>query len=154
MTGMYNGLSLADPGGDLFMYTDAGAKDAGLAGAVISLAKSKDIKIYPILFGSCSPLTPGFLQAAAETGGQVFFLFGGEAGTVTELAVPGGPQQRGTDPVGGRYLQQRQELHGAGRHQPDAAHGVGERHAGRGAAGGHADARMAWSSRRPTPPST
>lgn len=86
MTGMYNGLSLADPGGDLFMYTDATAKDAGLAGAVISLAKSKDIKIYPILFGSCSPLTPGFLQAAAETGGQVFFLFGGEAATVTELA--------------------------------------------------------------------
>jgi len=86
MTGMYNGLSLADPGGDLFMYTDAGAKDAALAGAVISLAKSKDIKIYPMLFGSCSPLTPGFLQAAAETGGQVFFLFGGEAGAVTQLA--------------------------------------------------------------------
>lgn len=86
MTGMYNGLSLADPGGDLFMYTDATAKDAGLAGAVISLAKSKDIKIYPVLFGSCSPLTPGFLQAAAETGGQVFFLFGGEASTVTQLA--------------------------------------------------------------------
>ncbi|MFS2138456.1 hypothetical protein [Duganella sp. Dugasp56] len=86
MTGMYNGLSLADPGGDLFMYTDATAKDAGLAGAVISLAKSKDIKIYPMLFGSCSPLTPGYLQAAAETGGQVFFLFGSEAGTVTQLA--------------------------------------------------------------------
>jgi len=86
MTGMYNGLSLADPGGDLFMYTDAAAKDAGLAGAVIGLAKSKDIKIYPVLFGSCSPLTPGFLQAAAETGGQVFFLSGGEAGAVTQLA--------------------------------------------------------------------
>jgi hypothetical protein len=86
MTGMYNGLSLADPGGDLFMYTDATAKDAGLAGAVISLAKSKDIKIYPMLFGSCSPLTPGYLQAAAETGGQVFFLFGSEAGAVTQLA--------------------------------------------------------------------
>jgi hypothetical protein len=86
MTGMYNGLSLADPGGDLFMYTDATAKDASLAGAVISLAKSKHIKIYPMLFGSCSPLTPGFLQAAAETGGQVFFLFGSEAGAVTQLA--------------------------------------------------------------------
>jgi len=85
MTGIYNGLSLADPGGDLFMYTDATAKDAGLAGAVISLAKSKDIKIYPMLFGSCSPLTPGYLQAAAETGGQVFFLSGSEAGTVTQL---------------------------------------------------------------------
>ncbi|MYM35224.1 hypothetical protein GTP38_12870 [Duganella sp. FT94W] len=86
MTGMYNGLSLADPGGDLFMYTDAAAKDAGLAGAVISLAKSKAIKIYPMLFGSCSPLTPGFLQAAAETGGQVFYLNGSEAGAVTQLA--------------------------------------------------------------------
>ncbi|MET3130663.1 hypothetical protein AAKU55_000921 [Oxalobacteraceae bacterium GrIS 1.11] len=86
MTGMYNGLSLADPGGDLFMYTDATAKDAGLAGAVIGLAKAKDIKIYPLLFGSCSPLTPGFLQAATETGGQVFFLFRSEAGAATQLA--------------------------------------------------------------------
>nr|WP_315256779.1 hypothetical protein [uncultured Duganella sp.] len=86
MNGMYNGLSLADPGGDLFMYTDATAKDASLSGAVISLAKSKDIKIYPMLFGSCSPITPGFLQAAVETGGQVFFLFGSEAGAVTQLA--------------------------------------------------------------------
>ena len=86
MTGIYHGLSLADPGGDLFMYTDAAAKDAALAGAVIGLAKSKDIKIYPVLFGSCSPITPGFLQAASETGGQVFFLFGGEAGAVTQLA--------------------------------------------------------------------
>ncbi|WP_229218146.1 hypothetical protein [Rugamonas apoptosis] len=50
------------------------------------LAKSKDIKIYPVLFGSCSPITPGFLQAASETGGQVFFLFGEEAGAVTQLA--------------------------------------------------------------------
>lgn len=86
MTGIYNGLSLAEPGGDLFMYTDAAAKDASLAGAVISLAKSKDIKIYPVLFGSCSPITPGFLQAASETGGQVFFLYSSEAAAVTQLA--------------------------------------------------------------------
>lgn len=85
-SGIYNGLSLSNPSGSLFMYTDASAKDAGLAGAVIGLAKSKEIKLYAILFGSCSPLEPGYLQAATETGGQAFLLTGGEAGSVTQLA--------------------------------------------------------------------
>ncbi|CDG82999.1 VCBS domain-containing protein [Janthinobacterium agaricidamnosum] len=86
MTGMYNGLSLSNPGGNLFMYTDASSKDAGLFGAVLGLAKAKSIRLYMILFGSCSPLDPVYLQLANETGGQVFFLSGGEAGQVTQLA--------------------------------------------------------------------
>lgn len=86
MTGMYNGLSLSNPSGSLFMYTDASAKDAGLAGAVIGLAKSKEIKVFAILFGSCSPIEPGYLQLATETGGQAISLFSSEAESVTTLA--------------------------------------------------------------------
>lgn len=85
-TGMYNGLALSNPSGSLFMYTDASAKDAVLAGAVIGLAKAKEIKLYLILFGSCSPLEPGYLQAATETGGQAFMLTRDEAESVTTLA--------------------------------------------------------------------
>jgi von Willebrand factor A domain-containing protein 7 len=86
MTGMYNGLSLSNPSGSLFMYTDASAKDAGLAGAVIGLAKAKEIKVFAILFGSCSPIEPGYLQLATETGGQAISLFSSEAESVTTLA--------------------------------------------------------------------
>ncbi len=86
MTGMYNGLSLSNPSGSLFMYTDASAKDAGLAGAVIGLAKAREIKIFPMLFGSCSPIEPGYLQLATETGGQAMLLFPSEAASVTALA--------------------------------------------------------------------
>jgi von Willebrand factor A domain-containing protein 7 len=57
-SGMLQAVSSANEGGSLFMFTDASSKDGGLAGAVSSLATSKDIKVFPITFGSCSPLDP------------------------------------------------------------------------------------------------
>ena len=45
-----------------------------LAGSVSALAQSKRIRVYFMLFGSCSPIDPGYIQIANETGGQVFFL--------------------------------------------------------------------------------
>src|ERR1035441_2251002 len=86
MTGILQGLAAADDGGDLFMFTDASAKDSDLAGAASSLATSKDIQIYPMLFGSCSPIDPGFIRIAKESGGQLFFLARSEAGNITKLA--------------------------------------------------------------------
>jgi hypothetical protein len=85
-TGMLRGLAASDEGGDLFMFTDASSKDSGLAGNVTSLATSKDIRIYPILFGSCSPIDPSYIRVADESGGQVFFLNISEAGNITKLA--------------------------------------------------------------------
>lgn len=85
-TGMLQALAAADDGGDLFMFTDASSKDSGLAGAVSSLATSKDIKIYPILFGSCSPIDPSYIRVANDSGGQLFFLSPSEAGNITKLA--------------------------------------------------------------------
>jgi len=84
--GMLEGLAATDEGGDLFMFTDASSKDSLLAGAVSSLAAQKDIRIYPILFGSCSPIDRSYIREANESGGQLFFLLSSEAGSITELA--------------------------------------------------------------------
>lgn len=86
MTGMLQGLAETEEGGSLFMFTDATAKDSSLAGNVSSLATSKDIKVFPILFGSCSPIDPGYIRVANESGGQLFFLDRSEAGNITKLA--------------------------------------------------------------------
>jgi von Willebrand factor A domain-containing protein 7 len=86
MTGMLQGLSASDKGGDLFMFTDASSKDGSLAGNVSSLATSKDIRIYPFLFGSCSPIDPAYIRIANDSGGQLFFLSSSEAGNITKLA--------------------------------------------------------------------
>jgi hypothetical protein len=86
MSGVYDALSVADEGGQLFLWTDASAKDAAFIGAVSGLATRKDIKVFPALFGSCSPIDPAYLQLATSTGGQVFFLDRGEAFKATALA--------------------------------------------------------------------
>jgi hypothetical protein len=86
MNGMLQALSASDKGGDLFVFTDAGSKDGGLAGAVASLAASREIKIFPMTFGSCSPLDPVYIRIAEESGGQVFELLFSEAGRITQLA--------------------------------------------------------------------
>jgi hypothetical protein len=115
MTGMLQAIGAMDEGSDLFTFTDASAKDAGLADSVSSLAESKDIRIYPILFGNCGDgfagsstrtgqqpaphaatphaATPAafvpnraYEQVASATGGQVFALSTADAGTITQLA--------------------------------------------------------------------
>ena len=99
MTGALQALGAVDKGADLFTFTDADAKDAGLAGNVSSLAQSKDAKIYPLLFGSCGgfgfaaaiaadplPFDPAYARIANDTGGQYFFLDFFEAGEITRVA--------------------------------------------------------------------
>lgn len=85
MSGILQGISASDKGGDLFMFTDASSKDSGLAGTVSSLAISKDIKVYPIIFGSCSPIDPAYIRIANDSGGQLFFLSRSEASNITNL---------------------------------------------------------------------
>lgn len=74
MAGMLVALGQVDPGGQLFVFTDASAKDSDQSSNVSALAQSKRTQVYFILFGSCSPIDPGYIQIANETGGQVFFL--------------------------------------------------------------------------------
>ena len=85
--GMLEALAASDEGGELFMFTDANSKDSALAGTVCGLATSKDTKIYPILFGTCSSsIDPSYSREANDSGGQLFSLSSSEAGTITELA--------------------------------------------------------------------
>ena len=86
MTGMLRAVAASEERGTVFMFTDASSKDAGLAGAVASLAAQKKIKVFPMTFGSCSPIDPGYFRIAEESGGQLFELFRSEAGKVTQLA--------------------------------------------------------------------
>lgn len=86
MTGAFRALSASDDGGELYLFTDASAKDAGLASSVLSLAASKKSKLFFSLFGSCSPYDPAYFFLANNTGGQVFILDRSEAGQVAEFA--------------------------------------------------------------------
>ncbi len=86
MAGTYAAVDLSDDGGDVFVFTDASAKDAALFPSVMSLASSKKVKVFFSLFGSCSPYDPAYFQIANASGGQVFVLDRGEAGTVTRLS--------------------------------------------------------------------
>lgn len=86
MGGAFQALSASDDGGELYLFTDASAKDAGLAGSVLSLATRKKSKLFFSLFGSCSPYDPAYFFLANNTGGQVFILGQSEAGRVAEFA--------------------------------------------------------------------
>jgi hypothetical protein len=87
MTGMLQAMnSMEDEGGELLMFTDASSKDGSLVGAVEGIALSRSISISPMAFGSCSPIDPGYIRLANNTGGQLFVLSGSEAGSITKLA--------------------------------------------------------------------
>ena len=86
MGGAFQALSASDNGGELYLFTDASAKDAGLAGSVLSLATKKKSKLFFSLFGSCSPYDPAYFFLANNTGGQVFIVGQSEAGQVAEFA--------------------------------------------------------------------
>jgi hypothetical protein len=86
MAGALGAVDASDEGGDVFLFTDASAKDAGLMGSVQSLAASKQVKLFFALFGSCSPFDPAYFALANGSGGQVFILSRSEAGSITQLA--------------------------------------------------------------------
>jgi hypothetical protein len=79
-------LDASNGGADLFVFTDASSKDRVITDQVNALARNKDIRIYPILLGSCSPVDPSYIEEADDSGGQVFSLSPGEAGSITQLA--------------------------------------------------------------------
>ena len=86
MGGMLNALAATDEGGTLFSFTDASAKDSSQAEAVAALAASKNIKVVPVLLGSCSPYDPAYFRVAEESGGQVFILTLDDVSEVSKLA--------------------------------------------------------------------
>jgi von Willebrand factor A domain-containing protein 7 len=86
MSGTLQALNLTEPGGNLMVFTDAGASDGNLGGNVAGLAQQKNVQVSPMLFGTCSPIDPAYIRVADESGGQLFFLSRSEADNITRLA--------------------------------------------------------------------
>ncbi|MCI5134562.1 MAG: hypothetical protein D3920_05680, partial [Candidatus Electrothrix sp. AW2] len=73
---------------NIYLFTDASAKDAWLANSVSAAAQAKRIKITALLTGSCSPISPAYYQNAEDTGGQIFILSPSELDKVFDLVRP------------------------------------------------------------------
>lgn len=86
MQGLFNAVSAADKGAQVYLFTDASAKDAELMYSILDLASAKRSKIFTPLFGRCSPYDPAYFTLARHTGGQVFILNPSEAGQVARLS--------------------------------------------------------------------
>lgn len=86
MEGLYNAVSASEKGGQVFLYTDASAKDSIRSWLVYALAFAKDVKIFNALYGSCSPYDAAYFDTANQTGGQVFLLNRGQTAGVSQLA--------------------------------------------------------------------
>ena len=76
------------PGASMFLFSDASAKDAALGATTNALARERDIRISPVLTGSCSPVDPVYKRNATETGGQLFFVDRGEVESLFALVAP------------------------------------------------------------------
>lgn len=87
-TGLLQAVSRANRGSSLFLFTDASSNDGFLLPAVIATALVKQVKITPVLTGSCSPIDPAFIAAAEQTGGQLFFVSPAELANIHRLVQP------------------------------------------------------------------
>ncbi|MFT3764806.1 MAG: hypothetical protein QM820_04715 [Minicystis sp.] len=88
-SGMFHAINAASFGSELFLFTDASAKDGAWAGSVAALASRKGIRIHPMLFGNCEgSVDPGYVLGAERTGGQLFSLQPEESGQITKLVEP------------------------------------------------------------------
>jgi von Willebrand factor A domain-containing protein 7 len=85
MAGLLNAISASDEDGEVFLFTDASAKDNELAGAVSSLAEEKKVKVYTALSGTCSPIDPTYVELTRRTGGQLLFVADGETAQLGAL---------------------------------------------------------------------
>lgn len=87
-TGLLQAVGRSKRDSSIFLFTDASSNDALLAPLVVAAAVVKQVRITPLLTGSCSPIDPAYVEAAEQTGGQLFFLGAGELGQVFDLVAP------------------------------------------------------------------
>jgi von Willebrand factor A domain-containing protein 7 len=69
ITGILSGLSAASSDGDLFMFTDADAKDADLFTEALDLAAKKKIRLLLSIFGNCTDFAASARSGAISTAG-------------------------------------------------------------------------------------
>lgn len=86
--GLLAALDAAAPRSHIHLFTDATAKDSGLANQVIARAQRKGARLHYGLTGSCSPVDPAYIRGAEETGGQLFRLDPSEIPQLFTLIQP------------------------------------------------------------------
>jgi hypothetical protein len=87
-TGLLRAVEESAEGSAAFLYTDASAKDGGVAGSVTAKAEERDITLNAMLTGSCSPIDPAYKMNTSGTGGQLFFLDPSELHLSFDLVRP------------------------------------------------------------------
>ncbi len=87
-SGLLKAIGSSRNDSNIYLFTDASAKDASLANSISAAAQAKRIKITPLLTGSCSPISPAYYQNAEDTGGQLFVLSPYELDKVFDLVRP------------------------------------------------------------------
>ncbi len=73
---------------NLYLFTDASAKDGNLAKSVNAAAQAKKISITAVLSGTCSPVDPAYISNTLSTGGQLFLVEPSEVGSIFDLITP------------------------------------------------------------------
>jgi len=73
---------------NVYLFTDASAKDAPVRYLANSYARAHRIRITTALTGTCSPIDPTYIANTQETGGQLFFLDQFEIGELFDLVQP------------------------------------------------------------------
>jgi hypothetical protein len=87
-SGLLKAIGSSRNDSNIYLFTDASAKDADLANSISAAAQAKRIKITPLLTGSCSPISPAYYKNAEDTGGQLFVLSPYELDKVFDLVRP------------------------------------------------------------------
>jgi hypothetical protein len=86
--GLLEAIDKANLNSQLYLFTDAGAKDSSLRNEVISRAQEKSTRLNYALTGTCSPIDEAYIRGAAETGGQLFRLNQFEIPQLFDLIKP------------------------------------------------------------------
>lgn len=73
MGGLMSAVQGSAEGGNVFLWTDAGAKDVSLAGSVTQAALDKGVHVYNFLFPSSCSSGDGFEDVSRATGGLTFY---------------------------------------------------------------------------------
>jgi hypothetical protein len=85
LRGILNAVKASLPGGIVWVFTDATAKEAYLLPQVLAEARRKKVVVLFGLTGSCSPVDKLYITLAEETGGQIFF---GDRSSIGEIFAP------------------------------------------------------------------
>lgn len=85
MTAVSDAIYAGGRNADIFVFTDASAKDSALQHNIDRELQDQDATISYLLTGSCSPIDPAYIKTAAASGGQLYNLSPSELSSAFDL---------------------------------------------------------------------